>query len=177
MLTFGIAPLVDFLPIGQIPPFRFFFCTNATRSPIQIHIGVLWRVLVTLWAVCLQRLIFTGVAAPNVNFMRDWLKVGRVAAQAVLAHMVEFKIFWNGANKHFKDDAMDCTRFSIAGADVPIFILPFASTSCAEPNPAIGVASKVCFRSNAFWEVRKLHELTLNPGGCSVNCKVTSSEI
>ena len=129
-------------------PFQCFdSVAGSAGSPASISVGVFWRVLVPLWAVSLERVVFSGVAAANVVFVKNCFEVSRIAARKILAQVIDFPSCWNSTNQQLIGHSMSSRGFSVK-THIPVSTAAFASS----PDPATSLGINSDFLSDSFRE-------------------------
>jgi hypothetical protein len=103
------------------------------------NIGILWRKLVTSFAVRLF-----GIEAPSsidVHFRRYGFQMGRIAAASCAASMVELKAARNRPNQQLVADPVDVCIFPGNNNDSieTVFGFGISATQATTPKPAAGI--------------------------------------
>lgn len=140
--------------------------TTMARPCTWRYIGVLWRKLVSSFAVRL--LSVKTPTAIDVRLWRHRLKVKRVAAAAGSAKMIQLFAVWNRTYKEFVGQAVNIDVAPLATNNW--IISPVPSSQSAQPQPATCIWLDVNLLLNTLRERRNcdVHNPTpVWPKGCA----------
>jgi hypothetical protein len=103
--------------------------------------------------VSLETVSFSSFWPPAivVLFLSNGFKMSRVAAQWLVAQMVDLKSFWNWSNQQFVDYAMCCFR-NIIDSDTSVFESRVRSPRGSSPHPTTANGIDLNFVLEPLWE-------------------------